>query len=82
MEIIRGGEYTKLIARYEALTTRPDGLLGELKEEMEPFEAKLVFSKILKVKCTMPSTCYYLAHSQLMSFPTLLSLHTLRAERQ
>ncbi len=49
MEKITGGEYGKLIERFEALTTSPDGLLGQLEEVMDTSNAKRMLSKIFKV---------------------------------
>ncbi len=50
---ITGGDYGKLIQRFEDLTTSPDGLLGELEEVMESFQAKRLVSKIFKVRMSM-----------------------------
>lgn len=50
MEKMTGGDYGKLIERFEALTTAPEGLYGELEKAVAgTFQAKELLSMVFKV---------------------------------
>ena len=49
LQKMTGAEHSELIHDFEAVTTNPDGILGELEDVVDAFSAKRVLSKIFQV---------------------------------
>ena len=49
LQKMTGAEHSELIHEFEAVTTNPEGILGELEDAVDTFDAKRILSRIFQV---------------------------------